>query len=102
MSKPRVSKNYKFLVAMIAIVILATFWTMYYKNYKEEAKLKKEKAVLDEELENLEVKLNKINMDLENSDGLKFIEKEARALGMIKPGETLIIDMDKDKGKKEN
>lgn len=52
-------------------------------------------------MEELNSKLEAINYDLENSDSLQFIEKEARALGMIKPGETIIIDMDKEKGGKD-
>lgn len=92
---------YRLIFAAIIIISFAAFAVGFYNNLNEKSRLKKEKAILENDLEELNSKLEAINYDLENSDSLQFIEKEARALGMIKPGETIIIDMDKEKGGKD-
>ena len=90
---------YRLIFATVIIISFAAFAVGFYNNLNEKSRLKKEKASLENDLEELNSKLETINYDLENSDSLQFIEKEARALG--KPGETIIIDMDKEKGGKE-
>lgn len=97
----KLSNGYKLTLVCAFIFIFSLFAVGYYRNLAEKKKLNLEKAKLTEELSSLNEHLESINYDLENSDSLQFIEKEARALGMIKPGETIIIDMDKEKGGKK-
>lgn len=97
----KLSSGYKLIATSVIIVIVCFFAVGYYRNFTEKRKLTVEKEKLTEELTSLNDHLESINYDLENSDSLQFIEKEARALGMIKPGETIIIDMDKEKGGKK-
>lgn len=97
----KLSRGYKLAVFCAFIVIVSLFSAGYYRNLTEKKKLSLERTKLTEELSSLNEHLESINYDLENSDSLQFIEKEARALGMIKPGETIIIDMDKEKGGKK-
>lgn len=98
----KLSSGYKLVVFCIVIVTVCFFAVGYYRNITEKRKLTVERDKLTKELTGLNEHLESINYDLQNSDSLQFIEKEARALGMIKPGETIIIDMDREKGGKKD
>ena len=60
--------------------------------------LKERKQTLETQMKNEEKKLKKVKVALDKMDTIEFIEKQAREkLGMIKPGETVYIDLVKKK-----
>ena len=60
--------------------------------------LKERKQTLETQMKNEEKELKKVKVALDKMDTIEFIEKQAREkLGMIKPGETVYIDLIKKK-----
>ena len=60
--------------------------------------LKERKQTLETQMKKEEKELKKVKVALDKMDTLEFIEKQAREkLGMIKPGETVYIDLVKKK-----
>ena len=60
--------------------------------------LKERKQTLETQMKNEEKELKKVKVALDKMDTIEFIEKQAREkLGMIKPGETVYIDLVKKK-----
>ena len=60
--------------------------------------LKERKQTLETQMKNEEKELKKVKVALDKMDTIEFIEKQAREkLGMIKPGETVYIDLTKKK-----
>lgn len=54
------------------------------------------KLTLETEIGVLEEEIEELNIELESSDSLEFVEKVARdELGMVKPREIIVIDKDK-------
>lgn len=90
-----------YLFRSIIIMSIVFFSFQYYKTKKEISFLKQEEKSLKIENEKLKVELDQLKVDLENSTSLEFIERAARKMGMIRPKEIQIIDLDKDKNKNQ-
>ena len=93
----RAKKIWNSIYIRFVLLLLVTFLYRHYKlnqdisyNKKIEEDIKRETVILND-------KIKSLNYDLENSNSLEFVEKQARKQGMIKPREIQILDLDKDK-----
>lgn len=90
---------------MIALAFAGTLiWIGVYTSFAfieqqmEISLLKERKQAIEVQVKNEEKELKKVKKTLSQMDSLEFIEKQAREkLGMIKPGETVYIDLIKNK-----
>ena len=87
-----------------AVVIGLLIWAgislsfTFIEQQMEISVLKERKLALETQIKQEEKELKKIKNTLNQMDTLEFIEKQAREkLGMIKPGETVYIDLTKKK-----
>lgn len=87
-----------------AVVIGLLIWAgislsfTFIEQQMEISVLKERKLALETQIKQEEKELKKIKKTLNQMDTLEFIEKQAREkLGMIKPGETVYIDLTKKK-----
>ena len=87
-----------------AVVIGLLIWAgislsfTFIEQQMEISVLKERKLALETQIKQEEKELKKVKNTLNQMDTLEFIEKQAREkLGMIKPGETVYIDLTKKK-----
>lgn len=87
-----------------AVVIGLLIWAgislsfTFIEQQMEISALKERKLALETQIKQEEKELKKVKNTLNQMDTLEFIEKQAREkLGMIKPGETVYIDLTKKK-----
>lgn len=87
-------------LAIIGILIWIGVYTSFafIEQQMEISLLKERKQAIEVQVKNEEKELKKVKKTLSQMDSLEFIEKQAREkLGMIKPGETVYIDLIKNK-----
>ncbi len=88
------SKGFKLL--LILVVIFAGY--KFYLNQREIVYIKREIARLEQELDKEEVREKELKEKLENINDPEYIEEVARKeLGLVKPGELLLIPVEEKK-----
>ena len=81
------------LVAVIVIIALFNFW----QNMQKMSKLEKEINNIKEEIAAAEAENEELREQLENTNDPEYIEEVAREkLGLVKPGEMLLIPVEED------
>ncbi|NLV87935.1 MAG: septum formation initiator family protein [Tissierellia bacterium] len=95
MAKRRRKKKLKLgRILIILFMLYIGFTLLNQSKLMNELKGKKEKIEL--EIQTLQVEIDSLNEEIENSDSLQFVEKIARdELGMVKPREIIYIDKNK-------
>lgn len=69
----------------------------------EISRLENKKIELNNEIEDIEIKIKNLEAEIESSGTLKFIERIARdEYGMVKPKEIIFIDKDKEQSPFKN
>ncbi|GFN35207.1 septum formation initiator family protein [Tepidimicrobium xylanilyticum] len=101
MERRRKRKKKPKLKLLHIIAILFIFWlskTLISQSLMLK-ELKNKKVMEEEAISQLEGEIEELKEEIENKDSLSFIEKTAREdLKMIKPGEIMYIDKNKEKG----
>ena len=89
------------VIILLVIIVVASF--NYYTNFKKINKLESEISKLNKEIESSKQKNEKLNEQLVNINDEEFIEKVARTkLGLVKPGEVLVIPVKDQENVEEN
>ncbi len=92
------SKGFKLI--LILVVIFGGY--RFYLNQKEIMHVKREIIRLEQEIVKTEIRENELKEKLENINNPEYIEEIARKeLGLVKPGELLLIPVEEKKEKKE-
>jgi cell division protein FtsB len=92
------SKGFKLI--LILVVLFGGY--KFYLNQREIIYIKREIARLEQELDNAEAREKELKEKLENINDPEYIEEIARKeLGLVKPGELLLIPVE-EKGKEES
>ncbi len=98
-------KNNKVIImTVIFIIIMSVIGIKFFINCKKINSLENRIEVFSEKIDEAENKNRDLKKELKNLNDLEYIEKIARRkLGLVKPGEVLLIPVEKDKEKdKEN
>lgn len=86
------------VIILLIIIVLAGF--NYYTNIKKINQLKTKISELNKEIESSREKQANLKVQLKDIDNKDFVERIARTkLGLVKPGEILVIPVEE---KKEN
>lgn len=84
------------IVRIMFFAVLVYIMVIMINQNKMMRELEGKKMVLQKEIHTLENEIDELNIELENSDSLEFVEKVAREeLGMVKPREIIVIDKGK-------
>ena len=84
-----------FLIILFLVIIL--FGYQFYRNYQQIVLLRQEIGQLEQQIETTSRKKGQLLQELENVNNLEYIEEIARRrLGLIKPGEILLIPVIED------
>jgi len=87
------------LVAVIVIISVFNFW----QNIKKMDSLEKEINNIREEIAAAEAENEELREQLKNTDSPEYIEEVAREkLGLVKPGEMLLIPVEEESEENEN
>ncbi|MDO5725802.1 MAG: septum formation initiator family protein [Tissierellia bacterium] len=83
---------------IITIVLLLLTILKFYDQQKIISNLKAEQNLRLQKIEELNAKVEQLELEIDQAGTLKFIERVAREdYGMVKPREIIYIDKDKDK-----
>lgn len=86
----------RFVLLMILIAVATYLIFGFIRQQIDLNKLEQERQVLQNQMQEEEKNLKKIEKTLEQTETPAFIEKQAReTLGMVKPGETIYVDLSK-------
>lgn len=92
-------KGRGFRLRHLLLLILIFFISKTLITQRSMAKsLNREKLLVENNIEELEISIEKLNAEIEHKDSLEFIEKVAREdLKMVRPREIIYIDKNKNK-----
>ncbi|HKL76007.1 MAG TPA: septum formation initiator family protein [Halanaerobiales bacterium] len=92
----------KKLIIGVALVIFLISLFNFYTNHQKVEKLKTQINNLNQEINKAEKKNEELNEKLINVQSDEFIEKAARTkLGLVKPGEVLVIPVEEKDSEKD-
>lgn len=99
-----IMKDRKVIIMTVIFIIIMSFIAVkFFVNYKRIDTLQDRIQVLSEKVDKAENKNKALEKELENLNDLKYIEKIARKkLGLVKPGEVLLIPVEEKKEKETN
>ena len=88
------------IIALLVIVTVISY--NYYKNYQQINNLESQIESLNTEIEKTKEENENLNEQLVNIENNEFVEKVARTkLGLVKPGEVLLIPIEEENQNEE-
>ncbi|MFW5998791.1 MAG: FtsB family cell division protein [Bacillota bacterium] len=94
------SKKGRYICLLIFLIIAGIIFYNFYSNYVQIKKLESNLRNLQDEIETTRKENEELKVKLKNIDDMEYIEKIAREkLGLVKPGETLLIPVEEGEGK---
>lgn len=90
------SRSKKIIVIIGVGVFLILCWN-FFNNYREMQRLQQEINYMQEQIDRTKAENNMLRQELEKVDDDEYIEEIARErLGLVKPGETLLIPVEEE------
>jgi cell division protein FtsB len=85
-----------FIIALVAVIIIFALFN-FWQNIQKMERLENEIESIKEEIEKAEAENNELREQLENTNDPEYIEEVAREkLGLVKPGEMLLVPVEED------
>ena len=92
----------KKIVIIFLLIVVAVISYNYYRNYQQISSLESQIQSLNTEIEKTKEENEKLNKQLVNIENNEFVEKIARTkLGLVKPGEVLLIPIEEENKKED-
>lgn len=83
-----------FIIALVAVIIITALFN-FWQNIQRMERLESEIKNIKEEIETAEAENEELREQLENTNDPEYIEEVAREkLGLIKPGEMLLVPVE--------
>ncbi len=96
------NKKFIYYIMIILTVFILFIGFKFYINYQKINDLKSEITQLKQNIEETQVENEELKKQLQGMNDLDYIEKVARQkLGLVKPGELLLIPVEKENKKDE-
>ncbi len=94
--------NKTIIMTVVFLIIMLLIGLKFYASYKKMDSLENEIETLTEKIEKTEAENEQLKDELDNLNDLEYIEKIARKkLGLVKPGEVLLIPVEENEENKE-
>lgn len=92
------NKKIEYIILLVLIIVLGVIAYNFYSNFVQIRSLQNNIENLQREIETTKKENKELKTELENIDDPEYIEKIAREkLGLVKPGETLLIPVEEER-----